>query len=74
MNRRGNDVGTSYRSAIFASGLWPGRIGTEVTAAGDCWEAEPEHQDCLEHHPGGYACHYVRRQWKLPRRQLSTSN
>jgi len=84
VNRQGNDVGTSYRSAIFytndeqkriavetiadvnASGLWPGKEVTEVKPAGDFWEAEPEHQDYLEHYPSGYTCHYVRPNWKLP--------
>jgi peptide-methionine (S)-S-oxide reductase len=83
-NRQGNDVGTSYRSAIFytddeqrrdaedtiatveASGLWPGRIVTEVAPAGPFWEAEPEHQDYLERYPNGYTCHYVRPAWVLP--------
>lgn len=68
-DRQGNDVGSSYRSAIFylddeqkrvaedtiadvdASGLWPGKVVTEVTPAGDFWEAEPEHQDYLLHYP-----------------------
>jgi peptide-methionine (S)-S-oxide reductase len=86
-NRQGNDIGTSYRSAIFyltdeqkavaedtiadveASGLWPGKIVTEVTRAGDFWEAEPEHQDYLQRYPSGYTCHYPRPNWKLPRRQ-----
>ncbi len=85
-NRQGNDVGTSYRSAIFylddeqrriaedtiadvnASGLWPGTVVTEVTAAGPFWEAEPEHQDYLLRYPNGYTCHYPRPGWKLPRR------
>ena len=85
-NRQGNDVGTSYRSAIFytsdeqkriaedtiadvdASGLWPGKVVTEVVPAGDFWEAEPEHQDYLEHYPNGYTCHFVRPDWKLPSR------
>jgi peptide-methionine (S)-S-oxide reductase len=85
-NRQGNDVGASYRSAIFyvdeeqkrialdtiadveASGLWPGKVVTEVSPAGDFWEAEPEHQDYLERYPSGYTCHYVRPGWKLPRR------
>jgi len=91
-NRQGNDIGTSYRSAIFyldeeqkqialetiadveASGLWPGKVVTEVSPAGDFWEAEPEHQDYLERYPSGYTCHYVRPDWKLPRRQASTTN
>jgi peptide-methionine (S)-S-oxide reductase len=86
-NRQGNDVGTSYRSAIFytsdeqrkvaeetiadvnASGLWPGKVVTEVAAAGDFWEAEPEHQDYLERYPNGYTCHFPRADWILPRRQ-----
>jgi peptide-methionine (S)-S-oxide reductase len=85
-NRQGNDVGTSYRSAIFynsdeqkriaeetiadvdASGLWPGKVVTEVVPAGDFWEAEPEHQNYLERYPGGYTCHFVRPGWRLPDR------
>jgi peptide-methionine (S)-S-oxide reductase len=85
-NRQGNDIGPSYRSAIFyvdeeqkrialdaiadveASGLWPGKVVTEVSPAGDFWEAEPEHQDYLEHYPSGYTCHFIRPDWKLPRR------
>jgi len=83
-NRQGNDIGTSYRSAIFytsdeqariaedtiddvdASGLWPGKVVTEVAPAGPFWEAEPEHQDYLLRNPGGYTCHFVRPGWKLP--------
>jgi len=85
-NRQGNDIGLSYRSAIFytsdeqrrvaedtiadveASGLWPGKVVTELAPAGDFWEAEPEHQDYLDRYPGGYTCHFVRPGWKLPRR------
>jgi peptide-methionine (S)-S-oxide reductase len=85
-NRQGNDVGLSYRSAIFyaneeqkkvaedtiadvnASGIWPGRVVTEVAPVGDFWEAEPEHQDYLERYPNGYTCHFPRPDWKLPRR------
>lgn len=53
---------------VEASGLWPGRVVTEVKPAGDFWEAEPEHQDYLERFPNGYTCHYVRPNWTLPRR------
>ena len=53
---------------VDASGLWPGKAVTEVTAAGDFWEAEPEHQDYLERIPNGYTCHFIRPGWKLPRR------
>src|SRR5580698_6715672 len=85
-NRQGNDVGMSYRSAIFylsdeqkqvalntvadvdASGLWPGKVVTEIAPAGPFWEAEPEHQDYLERLPDGYTCHFIRPGWKLPAR------
>jgi peptide-methionine (S)-S-oxide reductase len=50
---------------VNASGLWPGKVVTEVKPAGDFWEAEPEHQDYLERFPNGYTCHYVRPNWKL---------
>ncbi|WP_342738702.1 peptide-methionine (S)-S-oxide reductase MsrA [Bradyrhizobium sp. B117] len=55
-------------SDVEASGLWPGKIVTELSPAGEFWEAEPEHQDYLERHPNGYTCHFARPQWKLPRR------
>ena len=88
-NRQGNDVGMSYRSAIFAlddeqrriaeetigevdeSGLWPGKVVTEVAPAGPFWEAEPEHQDYLQRIPRGYTCHFVRPGWKLPVREAA---
>ena len=90
-NRQGNDIGLSYRSAIFytsdeqkrvaedtiadvdASGLWPGKVVTEVSLAGPFWEAEPEHQDYLQHYPDGYTCHFVRPGWRLPRRADATA-
>jgi peptide-methionine (S)-S-oxide reductase len=53
---------------VNASGLWPAPVVTEVRPAGPFWEAEPEHQDYLLRHPGGYTCHYPRPGWKLPRR------
>ena len=89
-NRQGNDIGTSYRSAIFyvdeqqkqiaietiadvdASGLWPASVVTEVKAASDFWAAEPEHQDYLQRHPGGYTCHFPRPDWVLPKRAASS--
>ena len=53
---------------VDASGIWPGKAVTELAPAGDFWEAEAEHQDYLERIPNGYTCHYVRPDWKLPRR------
>lgn len=82
-NRQGNDIGLSYRSAIFflneeqkaaaetliqemdASGVWPGKIVTEVVPAGDFWDAEEEHQAYLQKNPYGYTCHFERPEWKL---------
>ena len=54
---------------VDACGLWPGKVVTEVAPAGDFWEAEPEHQDYLERFPAGYTCHFIRPDWKLPRRE-----
>ena len=51
---------------VDASGLWPGKVVTEVAKAADFWEAEPEHQDYLERIPNGYTCHFIRPGWKLP--------
>lgn len=85
LNRQGNDMGPSYRSAIYYldeqqkataeqliqemdnSGIWPGKIVTEVTPASDFWLAEPEHQDYLIRYPNGYTCHRIRPEWILPR-------
>lgn len=82
-NRQGNDVGTSYRSAIFylspeqeavakqliaemeASGIWPGKIVTEIVPASDFWDAEEDHQNYLQKVPYGYTCHFERPDWKL---------
>ena len=58
---------------VNASGLWPGKVVTEVAAAGPFWQAEPEHQDYLEHYPNGYTCHFVRPNWKLPVRKDKVS-
>jgi peptide-methionine (S)-S-oxide reductase len=57
---------------VDASGLWPGRAVTEVAPAGEFWEAEPEHQDYLQRYPTGYTCHYVRPDWRLPRRAAAS--
>lgn len=88
-DRQGNDLGASYRSAIYytsdeqrrvaretmadvdASGLWPGKVVTELAPAGAFWQAEPEHQDYLQRHPAGYTCHFPRPNWVLPRRHAA---
>ena len=86
VNRQGNDMGMSYRSAIYfenedqkavalntiadieASGIWPGKVVTEIEPVSDFWEAEPEHQDYIQRIPNGYTCHFPRPDWILPKR------
>ncbi|MGW3816388.1 peptide-methionine (S)-S-oxide reductase MsrA [Streptomyces sp. NPDC005046] len=53
---------------VDASGLWPGKVVTEVVPAGPFWEAEPEHQDYLQKFPTGYTCHFPRPDWRLSKR------
>lgn len=90
-NRQGNDVGRSYRSAIYyttdeqkrvaldtiadvdASGIWPGKVVTEVAEAGPFWLAEEDHQDYLQKIPYGYTCHFVRPGWVLPHRAAQSA-
>ncbi len=56
---------------VNASGLWPGKVVTELDPVGDFWAAEPEHQDYLERVPNGYTCHFVRPNWVLPKRDAA---
>jgi peptide-methionine (S)-S-oxide reductase len=56
---------------VEASGLWPGKVVTEISEAVPFWEAEPEHQDYLQRYPNGYTCHFPRPGWKLPHRETA---
>ena len=56
---------------VNASGIWPGKVVTEVAPVGDFWEAEPEHQDYLLKFPHGYTCHFIRPDWRLPARDAA---
>ncbi|MEM7731761.1 MAG: peptide-methionine (S)-S-oxide reductase MsrA [Pseudomonadota bacterium] len=56
---------------VNASGLWPGKVVTEVEPVGDFWEAEPEHQNYLQRIPNGYTCHFYRPNWVLPKRDAA---
>lgn len=76
MNQQGNDVGSSYRSAVFyesneqkgeverAIGRnqahWKAPIVTQIEPLKTFWLAEAYHQDYLQKNPGGYTCHYER--------------
>ena len=91
LNRQGNEVGRSVRSAVFytsegqrlialdtiadvdASALWPGKVVTEVMAAGPFWAAEEEDQNYLQKNPDGETCHFVRPDWTLPRRSSQSA-
>jgi peptide-methionine (S)-S-oxide reductase len=63
-------IAESTIADVDASGLWPGKVVTEVAPAGAFWEAEPEHQDYLERYPTGYTCHFVRPDWKLRAKEI----
>ena len=76
LDRQGNDVGDSYRSAIFYADdeqktaaeaaidrnqkHWPAPIVTKLESLTKFWPAEDYHQDYLVKNPGGYTCHYER--------------
>lgn len=67
LNRQGNDVGTQYRSAMFAADetqrevfeaardraaeLWPGEVVTTIEPLGAVYEAEEYHQDFFAKNP-----------------------
>ncbi len=53
---------------VNASGIWPGKVVTELDPVSEFWDAEPEHQDYLERIPHGYTCHFIRPDWVLPKR------
>ncbi len=76
LHRQGNDIGTSYRSAIFYTNdeeqraaqqaiarnqvYWASPIVTTLEPLITFWPAEAYHQDYLRKNPGGYTCHYER--------------
>lgn len=66
LDERQRRIALEVIAAVDASGRWPGKVVTQVTPAGAFWEAEPEHQDYLQHYPDGYTCHFVRPDWVLP--------
>ncbi len=68
VNEAQKHVARATIADVNDSGLWPGKVVTELEPVGDFWEAEPEHQDYLERFPNGYTCHYVRSNWVLPQR------
>ena len=71
VNETQKDIALDTIADVEASGLWPGKVVTEVEPIGDFWEAEPEHQDYLERVPNGYTCHFARADWVLPKRHAA---
>jgi peptide-methionine (S)-S-oxide reductase len=67
-NQQQQETALDTIADVNASGLWPGKVVTEVEPASDFWQAEPEHQDYLERYPNGYTCHFPRPNWVLPKR------
>jgi peptide-methionine (S)-S-oxide reductase len=50
---------------IDESGLWPGKVVTQVAPAREFWEAEADDQFYLQKNPEGQTCHFPRPGWKL---------
>jgi peptide-methionine (S)-S-oxide reductase len=75
LNRQGNDIGTSYRSAMFYQGeeqkklfeealvragqMWEGEIVTTLQPLEKFWDAEDYHQDYFVKNPGNAYCQSV---------------
>ena len=75
LNRQGNDIGTSYRSAMFYQGeeqkaifekalakaaeMWDGEIVTTLQPLEVFWPAEEYHQDYFSKNPGNAYCQSV---------------
>jgi len=75
LNRQGNDIGSSYRSAMFyaddsqkeifekalerASLVWEGQIVTELNKLEIFWPAEEYHQDYFTKNPNNAYCQAV---------------
>ena len=70
-NEQQKKVALDTIADLEASGIWPGKVVTELAPAGDFWQAEPEHQDYLEKYPYGYTCHFPRPNWVLLKRQAA---
>ena len=68
VNETQKNVALDIIADVNGSGLWPGKVVTEIEPVGEFWQAEPEHQDYLERHPNGYTCHYPRPDWIVPQR------
>lgn len=50
---------------VNGSGEWDSHVVTTLEPLTAFYPAEPEHQDYLQKNPGGYTCHYQRRETYL---------
>jgi peptide-methionine (S)-S-oxide reductase len=57
---------------VDQSGLWPGKVVTQVVPSGQFWEAEADEQFYLQKNPDGETCHFPRLGWKLPQHAATT--
>jgi peptide-methionine (S)-S-oxide reductase len=52
-----------------ASGLWPGKVVTNISKTGPFWEAEAEDQDYLQRYP--YGSQFPRPRVEAPSRETA---
>jgi peptide-methionine (S)-S-oxide reductase len=64
-NLKQKEIAKRVIKMIDNAGVLPGKIVTKLSEASDFWEAEPEHQDYLQHYPNGYTCHFIREEWSI---------
>lgn len=53
-------IAEKVKKEVNDSGKWKSPVVTEITKAGEFYDAEDYHQDYLQKHPNGYTCHYIR--------------
>jgi peptide-methionine (S)-S-oxide reductase len=66
MSEEQRQVAEAVVADVDASGVWPGKVVTEISLAGRFWEAEAEDQDYLRRYRGGHTSPFSRPESKLP--------
>ncbi len=59
-NAMQKSVAEKVKARVEKSAQWKKPVVTQIAQLGSFWRAEPEHQDYLGKHPGGYSCHFER--------------
>ncbi len=62
-NERQKKVAEKLIKEANDSGVFPGKIVTQVVKFNGFYLAESYHQDYLQKNPGGYTCHAIRKEW-----------